>query len=442
MIPWNSIGDEAAQILSDYLKIQSLNPPGDERETAEFLSGLLRERGLKAKTYTSAPNRINLLARLPGDGSKKPILLYNHMDVVEADQELWSYDPFGGEIREGYVWGRGAIDMKGMAIMQLLALELLQRHHPERTRDIIFFAAADEEKGGAHGTQWMIENHWPEIEAEYIWDEGGFGLQDFFCPTPVFTVAVTEKKDLWLKLIAHGDPGHSGMPHDSNAANILLKALNRVLMLNAKYEVHPVTRMMFAEVGAIMPFPKSFLLKNLQNSLIFRLMKSVLTSDPNIAAIMKDTLSITVLRAGSKENIIPNRAEATLDIRLLPDRDPAVFLKNLEKMIDDERVEIDIVQYPEEATISDVNAEFYQTLKSVLKELVPESITTPMLTPGTTDSCFFRRKGINCYGLFPAIIDPGELAGFHGIDERISVENLRLGIQITYEVLQRMCTQQ
>ena len=442
MINWNTITDEAAQILSDYLKIQSLNPPGDERETAEFLSNLLSERGLKAKTYTSAPNRINLLARLPGDGSKKPILLYNHMDVVEANPEFWSCDPFGGEIRDGYVWGRGAIDMKGMGIMQLLALELLQRYHPERTRDIIFFAAADEEKGGAHGTQWMIENHWSEIEAEYIWDEGGFGLQDFFGPTPVFTVAVTEKKDLWLKLIAHGDPGHSGMPHDSNAANILLKALNQVLKLNAKYEVHPVTKMMFAEIGNIMTFPKSFLLKNLQNSIIFRLIQPVLTSDPTIAATMKDTLSITVLRAGSKENVIPDRAEATLDIRLLPDRDPAVFLKKLKKLIDDERVEIDIVQYPEEATISDMNSEFYQTLGGVLKELVPESITAPMLTPGTTDSCFFRRKGVNCYGLFPAIIDPGELAGFHGIDERISVENLRLGIQITYEVLRRMCTQQ
>lgn len=438
MIDWNAIGDEATQLLSSYLKIESLNPPGDERETAEFLTTQLRVRGLEPKNYASAPNRVNLVARLHGDGSKKPIVLFHHMDVVEADPQRWSCDPFGGEVRDGYIWGRGAIDMKGMGIMQLLALDLLQRHNPNRTRDIIFLAVADEEKGGAYGTQWLIENHWPEIEAEYIWDEGGFGLQDFFGPTPVFTVAVAEKKELWLKLIAHGEPGHSGMPHDDNAANILLHALGRVLALNSKYELNPVTKTMFHEIGSIMPFPKSFLLKNLHNPLIFRLMQSTLTSDSTIAAMLKDTLSLTVLRAGGKENVIPDRAEATLDIRLLPNRNPAAFLENLKKLITDERVEIEVIQSPQQATISDVNTEFYKTLSGVLKELVPASITAPMLTPGTTDSCFFRRKGVNSYGLFPAIINPGELARFHGIDERISMENLRLGTQITYQVLQEM----
>lgn len=438
MFDWNAIGDEATQLLSSYLKIESLNPPGDERETAEFLTTQLRERGLEPKNYASAPNRVNLVARLPGDGSKKPIVLFHHMDVVEADPQRWSCDPFGGEVRDGYIWGRGAIDMKGMGIMQLLALDLLQRHNPNRTRDIIFLAVADEEKGGAYGTQWLIENHWPEIEAEYIWDEGGFGLQDFFGPTPVFTVAVAEKKELWLKLIAHGEPGHSGMPHDDNAANILLRALGRVLALNSKYELNPVTKTMFHEIGSIMPFPKSFLLKNLHNPLIFRLMQSTLTSDSTIAAMLKDTLSLTVLRAGGKENVIPDRAEATLDIRLLPDRTAEAFLESLKKLIADERVEIEVIQSPQQATISDVNTEFYKTLSGVLKELVPASITAPMLTPGTTDSCFFRRKGVNSYGLFPAIINPGELARFHGIDERISIENLRLGTQITYQVLQEM----
>ncbi len=438
MINWHKIGDQAANLLSEYLQIQSLNPPGDESEAVEFIAAQLRARGFDSKIYTSGENRFNLLARLPGDGSKKPVLLYHHMDVIEADPERWSCEPFGGEIRDGYVWGRGTIDMKGMGIMQLLALDLLQKHQPERTRDIIFFAAADEEKGGDFGTKWMIEHHWDELEAEFVWDEGGFGLQDFFGPTPIFTVAVAEKKDLWLKLIARGEPGHSGMPHNDNAANILLRALDRVLALNAKYEVMPVTRMMFAEIAQTMSFPKSFLLKNLQNPLVFNLLSATLTADPTIAAMMKDTLSITVLRAGGKENVIPDRAEATLDIRLLPDRDPQVFLENLERLIDDDRVEIDVVQYPEETSISEVDSEFYRTLSAVLKELVPEGVTAPMLTPGTTDSCFFRRKGVNSYGLFPAIIDPGELARFHGIDERISIENLRLGTQITYNMLKRL----
>ena len=438
MIDWETVANEAAELLSGYLKIKSLNPPGDERATADFLSAQLRQRGLESTLYKSAPNRVNLVARLPGDGRKKPILLYNHMDVVEADPRRWSCDPFSGEIRDGYVWGRGAIDMKGMGIMQLLALDLLQRHHPNRSRDILFFAAADEEKGGKFGTQWMIEHHWPEIEAEYVWDEGGFGLQDFFGPQPVFTVAVAEKKDLWLKLIAHGEPGHSGMPHNDNAINILIRALERVLTLNSAYELHPVARRMFADVGGLMPFPKSFLLKNLGNPIFFRLALSSLTANPTIAAMLKDTLSITVLQAGAKENIIPDRAEATLDLRLLPQRTPQAVVEKLNRLINDPRLEIEILQSPEPAVTSDPDTEFFQTLAGVIRELVPQAIITPMLTPGSTDSTFFRQKGVQSYGLFPAIINPGELVRFHGIDERISLDNLRLGTQLTYQVLCEM----
>lgn len=438
MINWDELTEQAAHMLSAYLQIQSLNPPGDELPAAEFLAAHLRERGFEPAIYESASNRANLVTRLPGDGTKKPILLYNHMDVVEADNTRWSCDPFSGKIQDGYVYGRGAIDMKGMGVMQLLALDLLRRHHPNRSRDIIFFAAADEEKGGKFGTQWMIKHHWDEVEAEYVWDEGGFGLREMFGAQPVFTVAVAEKKDLWLNLIAHGEPGHSGMPHKDNAANILLHALNRVLTLNEKYELNPVTRAMFAGVAGTMLFPKSLLLRNLGNPLVFRLLQPTLSANPTISAMLKDTISITVLRAGGKENIIPERAEATLDIRLLPDRDPQVFIEGLKCLITDPRVEIEIIQSPEHATVSDTNTEFFQALVSTLGELVPQGVTVPMLTPGTTDSCFFRRKGVSAYGLFPAIIDPVELARFHGIDERISLENLRLGTEVIYRVLQRM----
>ncbi len=284
----------------------------------------------------------------------------------------------------------------------------------------------------------MIEHHWPEIEAEYVWDEGGFGLQEMFGPQPVFTVAVAEKKDLWLKLVARGEPGHSGMPHQNNAANIPLRALNRVLALNEKYELNPVTRAMFAGIAKALPFPKSLLLRHLGNPFVFRLLQPTLTANATIAAMLKDTLSITVLRAGGKENIIPERAEATLDIRLLPNREPQAFIEELKRLIADPRVDIEIIQSPEAAAVSDVDSEFFQTLTSTLNELVPQGVAVPMLTPGTTDSCFFRRKGVSAYGLFPAIINPDELARFHGIDERISLANLRLGLQVTYRVLERM----
>ncbi len=438
MIDWDATGDEAARVLSSYLKIKSVNPPGDELEAAEFLADQLRQRGLAPRIYKSAPKRANLVAHLAGDGSRKPILLYNHMDVVEADPQRWSCDPFGGEIRDGYVWGRGAIDMKGMGIMQLLALDLIQKQVPERRRDIIFLATADEEEGGAFGAKWMIEKHWPEIEAEFNWDEGSFGLQDFFGPRPVFSVAMAEKQALWIRLIARGEPGHSGMPHADNAADILLESLRRVMGINEKMRLNPVTRRMFQEIGKIMPFPQSILLKNLNNRLVFQMAKPALTADATITAMLTDTLSITVLRAGAKENIIPERAEATLDIRLLPDTPPDKFLQKLRNCIADDRVEIETIQPPVNSPVSEEKSEFYQTLSAVLKEIVPTGITAPMLSPGTTDLCFFRSRGVNCYGLIPAILTPDELARFHGIDERISIENLQLGTRVIYRVLEQM----
>jgi len=439
MTDWQETGDQAAALLSRYLRIRTVNPPGSELQAAEFLADALQERGIRSTIFTPEPGRANLVARLRGSGSRRPILLYHHMDVVEADIDHWTVDPFGGEIRDGYVYGRGAIDMKGLGIMQLLALDLLQKTMPHRSRDVILLAAADEEKGGRAGVQWMIGNHWDEIDAEYVWDEGGFGLKDLFGPQPVFSTATAEKLDLWVRLVARGQPGHSGMPLEDNAVNRLRRALDRVMATNSRWEVHPVTQRMFAEIGRGGGFPRGLLLRNLANPLVFRLLRKQLTASPQIAAMLRDTVSITVLQAGGKENVTPDRAEAVLDIRLLPGRDPHAFLEDLQKQIADEAVDLEVVQFPQQSSVSPADSAFFLTLQQVLAELVPGSRTVPMLTPGTTDSCFFRRKGISSYGLFPILTPPAELDRFHGYDERISLENLRLGTQVTYEVLKRMC---
>jgi acetylornithine deacetylase/succinyl-diaminopimelate desuccinylase-like protein len=195
---------------------------------------------------------------------------------------------------------------------------------------------------------------------------------------------------------------------------------------------------MFAGISRAQSFPQSFLLRNLRNPFIFRLLRGQLTADNNISAILQDTISVTVLRAGEKENVIPDKAEATLDVRLLPERDPQAFIMKLKSVVNDERVQFEVIQYPEETTISSVDSDFYRALGAVLGENVGGTAVAPMLTPGTTDSCFFRRKGVHSYGLFPAILTPGELARFHGIDERISIANLQLGTKIMFETLKRL----
>lgn len=437
-IDWDAVGDEAASMLSDYIRMRSVNPPGDERMAAGFLMDRLRERGFEPKSLAASPERPNVIARLPGDGSKRPILLYSHMDVVDADSARWSRDPFNGEVGDGFVWGRGAIDMKGMGVMELLALDLLRRDGSPRTRDIIMLAAADEEEGGKFGTGWLLSRHAGELDAEYVWDEGGFGLTGTFGPSPVFTVAVAEKRELWVRLVARGEPGHSGMPHGANAAEILVRALGKVTGLARKWRMTKVPAAMFGAVAPLMPFPASFLLRHASNPLAFRLALPALAANPAIAAMLRDTVSVTVLRAGSKENVIPDMAEATLDVRLLPDSPPEDFLDRLRRALAGTPVDVEVVQYPHEHAASETGTEFYRALSGVLRELVPGCAIAPFLTPGSTDSSFFRGAGAQCYGLFPAVITPAELEGFHGIDERISIDNLRLGTRVIYEVLRKM----
>jgi len=329
--------------------------------------------------------------------------------------------------------------MKGVGVMHLLALALLRDSNVPRKRDLVYLAVADEEKGSAHGVQWMLAHHWPEVEAEYVWDEGGFGLRDFFGPGVVFAVAVAEKQALWLRLVAEGESGHGGMPHSDNANDTLVHALARVLDYETPMRLHEVTRATFRGIAQMRPFPQSLLLRHLDNPLIFALARKSLAAEPAISAILRNTLSLTVLHAGSKENVIPERAEAVLDVRLLPGEDPDAFIEELGAVISDERVQVEIIQYPEPTTISAYDGALFQAIAEVTSRLVPGSITVPMLTPGATDSCFFRRKGVSTYGLFPAIITSKELAGFHGIDERISLDNLCLGTRIVYEVLSEVC---
>ena len=444
MIDWSSVADEAALLLSRYVQIDTTNPPGHEMPAAEFLSAELRARGFDPVVYEPAPGRANVVARLPHtcpDGDARgAIILLHHMDVVTADPARWSCDPFGGEVRDGYVWGRGTIDMKGMGIMALLALDLLRRDggprkRAPRTRDLIYLAVADEEVASAPGVRWLLDRHAGELEAEFVWDEGGFGLRDFFGPGTVFTVAVAEKQALWLRVVAEGEPGHGGMPHAENANDILVSALSRIHNHVPEIRLHDVTRRMFSTIAGSLPFPKSWVLAHLDNPLARAVAAKGLTAAPAIAAILQNTVSVTGLHAGSKANVIPEQAEAVLDARLLPGESPDAFVAELQRIIADDRVHIEVVQYPSPRGVSDYDSIFFRTLAEVAARLVPGSLTVPLLTPGATDSAYFRERGYNTYGLFPAILTADELAGFHGIDERISIENLGLGTRLMVEVL-------
>jgi acetylornithine deacetylase/succinyl-diaminopimelate desuccinylase-like protein len=437
---WEVLAQEAAQLLSAYLRLRTVNPPGNERLAADYLAGLLQARGFEPTLWEPSPGRANLTARLRGDRSKPGIILLHHMDVVAAEPERWSVAPFGGEIRDGYVWGRGAIDMKGAGIMHLLAMDLLRREGLPLSRDIILLAVSDEEVDSSQGVAWLLAEQGDALQAEYVWDEGGFGLQGMFGSGVLFGVAVAEKGALWLRLVAEGEPGHGGVPRGTNPAEALVAALERLRLHRWPVQLHPLVRNFFRVVGELLPFPQRILLQHLDRPPVLALARGALLQEPALQAVLQSTVSVTGLRAGVKENVIPERAEATLDVRLLPGQDADAFIQELQHILAEPQVRVEVIQRPEPSTVTPYRGDaMYQALDQTCTALVPGSRVAPLLTPGTTDSCHFRRHGYKTYGLFPAVLTSEELNRFHGIDERISLQNLAFGTRLVYEVLRKLC---
>jgi len=441
-IDWEAIREDAVATMSRYVQFDTTNPPGNERAAAEWLRDQLIERGVTEDItlYESAPGRAVLIGRIRGTDPLKPLVLNHHMDVVPADPSSWSHPPFGGEVADGYVWGRGTLDTKNLGVMFLLALEQLIQAGVTLQRPIIFLAVPDEEMLGSFGMKWLVEHHLDELDPEWVWDEGGGGfiLRDLLGERPAFGVAVVEKQIQHLRLVATGEPGHGSTPHDNNAAVTLMHALDRILVPHP-VRVNEVTAAMFREIGKALQFPLSFLMRHLDNPLILKLAARQLAANKKINAMLRDTISLTMLDAGYKVNVIPERAEAAIDCRLLPDTNAARFHRWLETTIGDERVRVETIETSTPTALSPIDSPFFEAVRHALARHVPDAITFPLQVPGGTDSRFFRPHNIPAYGFGPFVLELSEMDRVHGIDERISIENLVLGVKITYDIIRELC---
>jgi acetylornithine deacetylase/succinyl-diaminopimelate desuccinylase-like protein len=442
---WDTVRDDAVATMVRYVQFDTTNPPGNERKAAEWLRDQLIERGITGDVtlHQSAPGRAALLGRIPGTEPLKPLVLNHHMDVVPADPGCWSHPPFAGEVAEGYVWGRGTLDTKGLGVMHLLALDQLIREGASFRRPIIFLAVPDEETGGSLGMRWLVEHHLDELNPEWIWDEGGGGIifdSDGGMPgdRPLFGVAVAEKQIQHLRLVSSGKPGHGAMPHDDNANVTLMRALERILP-SRPMRINAVTRAMFRAFADLQRFPISFLLRHIDNPLVLRLAASRLAANKMLNAMLRDTISLTMLDSGYKVNVIPERAEAGIDCRLLPDTDAAQFRRWLEETIDDGRVQVEAMETSDPTAISPIEGPFFDAVRGALARHVPDGLVFPLMVAGGTDSRFFRAHAIPAYGFSPMVIKMSEIERVHGIDERISIDNLVLGVKITCDVVRELC---
>jgi len=442
---WNALGDEATALLSQYLRINTTNPPGNEIVAARWLASVLRREGIESRIFEPAPGKANLYARLAGDGSTRPLILLNHMDVVLASPEYWTVDPFSGVIKDGFVWGRGALDMKGEGIAQLMTLLILKRAHIPLKRDIIFLATADEEIGAGVGAAWFVEHQADLIrDAEFLLNEGGTTRANGRGGVDYYGVGTTEKSPFWLDMTAHGTAGHGSRPTPDNPVHRLVRALNRIAEWGGRTPlvVTPAVERYFRDLATI---ERDSVQRRWFSDIRAAVHDSVavrsLTGDIAYNALLRNTISITGLKGSDKTNVIPPLATAALDIRLLPGQEPAAFLAELVRVVGDTAVTFRPQGPSWPATESSTDTELFRAIVAAAHARHPDAlVTTPMLA-GFTDSHYFRRMGIASYGLAPFPLTQPDSRGVHGNDERVSVEALRFGVRFYYDVVSRVAAQ-
>ena len=435
--------EEATGFLVDLIRIPTVNPPGNETPAAHYVEKVMSEGGLETRFFEPAPGRGSVVTRLPADGprdgqndsgGKGPLLLLAHLDVVPVDEKRWRVPPFDGLVKDGYIWGRGAVDCKNMVAVWM-ALILAYRRLGGLKRDLIFAATADEEAGGQMGVGWLVEHEFEAIRADACLNEGG-GMSIASGPATYFLCNNAEKAPIWLRLTAEGRPGHASMPHPDNAVLKLARALAELTPSRLPVHITPTVRDFVAGLAAGQGFPRSLVIRQMANpALADRLLSAVFPDQEKAAgfrAMIRNTAAPTILSAGLKVNIIPSEATAEVDCRILPGQTADDLVRELRAVIG-EGIRIDLDRSAT-ATESPFPGPLGEAVAAALARTHPGARAIPFLVPGATDSRFLRPRGIPSYGFFPTLPKDGFPAA-HGHDERLSLESLSFAVRTLAEVI-------
>lgn len=446
-IDYKAAGDEATKILADYLRVDTTVPPGNEKLGAEFLADIFKKNGIDAQILETVPpvlegpeknaGRACVYARLKGTGKKKAIVLLNHIDVVPAEAKDWKYAPFGGEIHDGELWGRGALDMKGMGVIELMAMLLLKRSGAKLDRDIIFIGTPDEEVGGVYGAGWFKKNH-PELvsDAEFLLNEGFCIEADEKGVPKYWGIDFGEKSVLWLELKTRGEAGHASMPMPGSATVRLVKALDKIVTAGPNFKVLPQVEGYFKKIAKFETGELKAAYENIVASVADPSKSPVLLKDLLKSSMLRNTVSLTVMKAGYKTNVIPAEASAHLDCRLLPGVTKEEFISWIQEVVEDPKVEINALEW-EKAEPSSTDTDLYKAIEAVAAEETPDAPVVPVVVPWFTDSHWFRELGIIAYGFEPVELDQAHMATMHGRDERIPLTGIENGVRRMHKILLR-----
>jgi acetylornithine deacetylase/succinyl-diaminopimelate desuccinylase-like protein len=411
-IPWKAFQNEALDCLRALIRLDTTNPPGNERIAADYIADALAAHGVESVIRESAPTRASLIARHPGtDSSKGALLLSSHTDVVPVERSGWTREPFSGEIADGCVWGRGAIDMKSKCATDLVLMTALKRAGAKPDRDVIMAAVADEEAGSDYGAKFLVERHPELVRASYVLNEvGGFTIH--LRNRRFYPIQIAEKGFVTIKMKVTAMPGHGSMPRSDTAISRIAELITKIVKTPMRKNVSPFMRKTLEELGV-----------------------PVDSAGPLFQPMLANTVSPTILRAGYKDNVIPGEATIVLDGRTLPGEDPESFMAELREIVGPEPTFELIKTAPPAETSPDTP--LFELIKETIEAADPGSRAIPWMIPGATDNKFYSKLGAACYGFSPVRLEPHMPFGslYHGNDERLPIEGFNWGLKVYAEVV-------
>jgi acetylornithine deacetylase/succinyl-diaminopimelate desuccinylase-like protein len=430
---------EAEAALVSYLRIDTSNPPGNETAGARFLQQLLVKEGIEAKLVGSDPNRQSVYARLSSGSNEKALILLHHIDVVPAVASEWTKPPFAGVRSNGYIWGRGALDIKSLGIAELMAFVELKRRHVPLRRDVIYLAVADEELGGVNGCAALLDQH-PELftNAGFVLNEGGYN-ETIIDHVQFWGIEVQAKVPLWLRITTKGLAGHAAVPPDDGGTLAkLVRSLDAIQRIPTPYRLTPAVARAFREAGKARHDERGEVLRAISEPLDVARIERVLS--PGYRALLHDTIAITRIAGGTSINVLPTTASADVDIRLLPDETTAPMLAKVKETLRGSELQILLAGQPVPESPSDT--ELFRVLASAMTKAEEGSIVAPVVGGGTSDSRYFRARGIVAYGIAPFKVNYYDADTIHGNDERIRARFFAEGVRLMRSIVTEFCAKQ
>ena len=434
---YDGVCPRPVELLQHLIRFDTTNPPSNERECIAYVNDLLSEAGLEVTLLGHSPDRPNLITRLPGRGTAPPLLLYGHVDVVTTANQIWEHPPFEGSLVDGYVWGRGALDMKGGIAMMLSAFLRARSEGLSLPGDVVLVLVCDEEAGGDHGAKYLVENHGDLLRGTRyaIGEFGGFSYS--IGRSRFYPIMVAEKQVCRLRATVRGPGGHASLIQRGGAMIGLAHLLRRLDPCRLPVHITPVTRRMTRAIASELPLPAATAFRQLLNPRLTNpVLKLMGDRGRNLEPLFRNTVNATMVRGGEQINVTPSEIILDLDGRLLPGHTPEELMSELGQIVGDE-VELELVRHDPGPPEADMG--LFDTLASILRRADPKGVPVPVLLPGATDARFFSRLGIQTYGFLPMSLPPGFDFSqvIHGPNERIPVDALDFGAEAIYQLMQR-----